>query len=1325
MTLAELDWTVFERLPGAQTTNFELLCRELVRRNYERHGDFRSFTQQAGVEFHLKVGQSCDLGKPPSHWGWQCRWYTDVSGKQIGKRRRTKVEDAIRTTEKHLPDLTDWVLWTRKRLTPEDQKWFFAIESKFKLRHWSEEEVLGLLSGAEVLRQTYFGELVFTEADFCKLHEEAMAPIKKRWEPALHVEVDAETKIKGVLGAPGTWPEIRQVGSDLRRRVQRIEAFLDQLREDEQLLVSQFAQTLQASSDHLNNLASALDEGSLREIRKLLDAFVRPTVSKPDVAKLAATLRTVNLPASTPITAAMWHLGNYFDVLQRLQRRIDVNLIAVVGDAGFGKTYLAAELTKPSGEQPGGILLQGKYLSQNGSLVELVDRIEFGGSGVDELLEAIDAAGARLDRKIPLVIDGLNEAEDPRTWMDQIATLEAKTNRLANCAVILTLRSAVAEEALPEEVSTIHLSGFTYDRQEAVETYFEYYKIDPTDALLPWQQFRSPLFLSLFCQATNSEREHTVGVESIPRSLNAVFGKYREVVAMRAAEKLGMAKDDVVGALRRVGAELWDSNARAFDFDKLRELVGDGPRDWQSSLARVLEEEGVLSRDLVRRLHIQETPSGNQVSAILYDAFAGFVVADAITHNQTVDSVRKLIDSHWSRLDTSTRDHHPLAEDIVAALVGLFAEKYRSPLWKIVPERSRAKVLIDSIDLPAELIDEDTVAELQKQPLDGSAFRTLMTTRSIANHPMNSEFLNGALMGLSVADRDLNWTEWVRRNREALLKDIEVVEQDWRRSSQRNESDRLLAMWTCWYLTSSVRYFRDHATRALYWYGLGAPRPFFELVVSSLKIDDPYISERMLAATYGVVMGNQNPSGAFATDFQWLLEQLAAHLLSCGAKSPTNHWTSRQYVQGIFDFAQHLPGLETTAFPAQRRLVFEQADYVHASSVQQQYSGHLDMDFEHDEVGRLFEDRRKYQDDPDGFNDAMKEINGRIHALGWRAEKFRNIDSQLSQSRYRRSPEPSLTDTYAMKYARCAVQEKAGVLADAGEIPNDRRTQWGSPVTDIDPSFPLKPRPLEIEISCWLQPDQSDNREWLASGRIHVPNELQVMESFEDATGTWISVDGYLRREDRINGRSTFGFIRAILVLAEETDQLVGLLKSRDYLGNHYIPEEPSDYYTFAGEIPWSPEFCASEDYDENGPYIGTIGGRNSGIAVETLSHRYSWQDYHSAANNVGGFSVPSLSFSREYGLTSAASGFNQFAPDGSLASISLAPPKGFNEDGNVLYLRSDLLRAYAESRGCRIVWTIWGERNLTNFSIGNHPDWSRDIYQRYEHVWREVRLLG
>ena len=75
---------------------------------------------QPGVEFHLRLTSDCSLGKSGRWFGWQCRWYDLPAAKPLGAARKKKIEDAVTLSEKVLPDLTDWVLWTR--LNPDEGK---------------------------------------------------------------------------------------------------------------------------------------------------------------------------------------------------------------------------------------------------------------------------------------------------------------------------------------------------------------------------------------------------------------------------------------------------------------------------------------------------------------------------------------------------------------------------------------------------------------------------------------------------------------------------------------------------------------------------------------------------------------------------------------------------------------------------------------------------------------------------------------------------------------------------------------------------------------------------------------------------------------------------------------------------------------------------------------------------------------------------------------------------------------------------------------------------------------------------------------------------
>src|SRR5271163_2276010 len=137
-----VNWDRFTDLPGSPTTNFENLCRALVRRSYGQYGEFAALPLQPGVEFHLKLHTKCDLGEPGRWYGWQCRWYVLPSGRALGSARKKKIKLSITKTKDVLPDLTDWVLWTRYALTKRDRDWFDTLKATtpMHLHQWTGSE---------------------------------------------------------------------------------------------------------------------------------------------------------------------------------------------------------------------------------------------------------------------------------------------------------------------------------------------------------------------------------------------------------------------------------------------------------------------------------------------------------------------------------------------------------------------------------------------------------------------------------------------------------------------------------------------------------------------------------------------------------------------------------------------------------------------------------------------------------------------------------------------------------------------------------------------------------------------------------------------------------------------------------------------------------------------------------------------------------------------------------------------------------------------------------------------------------------------------------
>ncbi|HDH03674.1 MAG TPA: hypothetical protein ENH15_05460 [Actinobacteria bacterium] len=345
----------------------------------------------------------------------------------------------------------------------------------------------------------------------------------------------------------------------------------------------------------------------------------------------------------------------------------------------------------------------------------------------------------------------------------------------------------------------------------------------------------------------------------------------------------------------------------------------------------------------------------------------------------------------------------------------------------------------------------------------------------------------------------------------------------------------------------------------------------------------------------------------------------------------------------------------------------------------------------------------------------MAYVLGVVWDLGWRSETFEALDRRIAEDAYRGRGQRPLAERYGKKYSWIGFFTYAGLLEAT-----DRHPREGRPFTevDIDPSFPEKP-PVDGEAdmpSAWLLPSVESHELWVCGDSTSLPRELLVREKIGEHEGPWILVHGFVKAEDRVLGREAWAFISALVVETKCKPDLVAALEGG--LRPWVARDVPSDHYTFAGEIPWHPRFAA-EALAESGPehaYREDVRTGSNDVVVEVLAHDYAWESYHSEMNRAGSARVPSRHFASRFDLLSLPQSFNQYLPDGTRASVTLSGIDGL--EGNVLYLREDLLRQYVADRD--ILWFAFGERELRPYPP-SPPQWLLDAQRQQTNAWHEV----
>ena len=1313
--MPDLDWTRFRALPGATWRNWELLCYGLIRRNYGAYGTLVAIRAQPVVEFHLTLTKDCSaLGSADEQWGWQCKFW-DEEHPKLNSSRKQVIKKAFTNQPKYLPNLDHLVFWTHHKLSQADWNWIQGeAPVGLAVHSWTEEDVSNLLVGdAEPLLRTYFGAAVLSP----KQLESAYAETKRTLRglvPEIHVPVRAERSLQTLRGRARDWPQISEHAENLSRNADQVEQLVQRPAEEIELVVEALAEAKEVAEVG-RAVTTHLDEGLVFKAVEAARSLRPPTEDELSGAadeQLGDELRR----AVSDLRAATVRANHE---IRRFATQLRWPLIAIDGPVGAGKTQLTARLGAPMESSPAGVIVAARSF---GADIDLDKLATFGGlpaMPIDELLEALDAAGARAGERLPLVIDGLHESPKAPAWRDALVRLSNRANRLNNVYVVVTLRPSYRDDCIPDDAVGARLPGLGSSWRLACRRYFQHYKIRADIRTLPEERFANPLFLRIFCEATNPDGRDWVELGVVPSSLVAVLETYVQRAIGRLRDRLRVDPAALQARMRNLASFFWEGDSYALYVSKVKEILGDDDLVLDNSLTYALEDEGLLDRDLLE--------DGQEAMSPSFDALGGYLIADALLPNGLArDAALAAIDG---RLDGAGA--HPLAEDIRQALGHLFVTRAHCALHQDTSDpdlrRSATLDLLTADPTAVTRADSEALRDLiaHGEPLR-EKWIIVIRNHALPGHPFNAEWLDSTLGAMSVGQRDLDWTEALRFASEDLLFEVETLTTRWRVALETN--DQLHLRWLAWLLTSTDRQLRDRATEAIYWFGRQNPGELHRLALEMLDLNDPYVPERLMAACYGVAMANQFAGPDWIKAISPFLGGLDERLLTSSISPNGAHWLLREYAIGIRrlvcelhpDLAHGRRALTQAEVPVPAGPVAELSE---DDERHEEISKTLHMDFHNYTVGRLFEDRGNYNFDHPGHKQAVAEVLARVWNLGWRESEFLQIDRAIAEfSGSRLDLDPAKVNRYGKKYGWIGFYEAAGRRAHAGLLQTERLSD-----VDIDPSFPLSPPPPDLALRSWIKSRHATDENWVKHGKLDVPNELLVAAALDGLDGPWICLYGFLYEEDATSPRRPFMFIWGALVKAGFWEKVAASLGSES-VGRHTMPEPAGDYYTFAGEIPWAPAFAEGLRLDRlpDAPTEEVVT-HSGAVELVGIAHDYAWESYHSVTNaDVAGI-VPSRAISNALGLRGLPQTFDLATDNGAIASRSFTAPHGF--EGRLLYMRSDLLQRYLKDTRTEMGWLAWGERELRFTSHRDVPGWYSQIVAPGKNEQRRVvslkELLG
>ena len=1070
-------------------------------------------------------------------------------------------------------------------------------------------------------------------------------------------------------------------------------------------------------------------------------------------------------------------------------RAAGVNRLLVLGEWGTGKTHSLCDLTNSLTDAGFPVLLcMGQQLPSGFDPLAGVCRVTGLASDSDQLLQSLQRLGRRFRGRALLVIDAINEG-DRTAWTSALPMLVRTLRDYPNVALVLSCRRpfdvSMISRSTSKQCAVVHHIGFRNQEFDAQRSFFDFYDIPALSLPLLTEEFSRPLFLQLLCKAITSlsrptQHRQLKSFASGQRGMTYLLEYFVKQLGTHIEDDLGLTRGLCwklikghslapgalpIGIAPAMANRLTDTLDRNDCINIIRDFLRTCHRPQEPELLlQRLVADGLLAED-VR----WDDGATREVIRFTYQRFGDHIVArHLMARHLRVESHSTIRRSfHRNRplgkiFEITPQGNQYVMPGLASAVMLEFPQRVRRHVTdnqeELVSFLPRARQIVepfrkaflegltwrsnDSFSLQTDRVI-DTLLGVCEGTQRNEVIEALFSLETRTGHMYSDHHrLYRWLAEMPMARRDWIWSEYIRRADESATPYRLVIWLETGAAIRANEHaaetfSRLLTLM----LTTTVRPLRDRATRALFLVGLRHPEVLGRLTIECLEFNDPYIVERLLAASYGVAMALwADPAGQkLRAMLPAFAKELARKMFVPPAIHGTRHALARSYALGCIAVARRLrPSVIATRHVKYLQPPFDQLldpfnrDHELTEAQRAEIEPAIHMDFGNYTLGTLVPERRDYDFTDPEYKRVRFQLLARMYELGYRYSIFGRVDQRIGQYAGLDSKEDGKkTDRYGKKYSWIAHFDLTGQRGDQGLL----RDEWSDPLrfdADLDPSFPLQAPIWSVQLPAVFDDAPREAVSWLHDGPTPSYGHFLNRRSVDGVRGPWVLMNGYLEQEEEF--RRVFTFLRGVLVSPADIEKVRYAFLNVDYPGNQAIPPPAGDHYTFAGEIPWARTFGRSSRRRDGRARrdveraLKGWPGIPSGVRLEIPAYQFSWGPTYSVLNENTGAEVPSPSACASLGLVNHSRSLDLYDRSGRVASLCRGLSENTGRDrsrGQLFYMRRSLVQRYLRTTGQALVWMLWGERNFT-VSSGLHqrPD-IRGAWATYRHIHRRFRTLG
>lgn len=1205
-TSFDLSWDQFASCHQNTKKAFEDLTRQLFNREYCPDVHLVSVDNNPGVEVEpvkviSKYGKEIFISFQSKHFG--------------NKISYDKIKDSYKKAVEYYKGGLDIIyLYCNRNLnksTVLDEAEKLMSEAGVKLVKVTNEAILDMLRRPEYsdLALAYFGVLQLSEEWFKEKADAAIEYLDDRYNKLFNIDTKIAKQLSLFLHDDAAVEDLNN----------RKKTLLDGIQKERDV---RFHNNVQNTFlEDLGRCVSSIQDINNESIEDVLswDGIVKKTIAsdikniRDELSSISAELQSESGEADedteeknserrnrSQLLQAKDEIEGLLDYADRLaissteQALICNKCLFITGISGSGKSHLLAnELHGLINADKAGVLILGQSLMSS----DMVEKQILNWLDVDysfkDFMTVLDNYGIIHNQTIPFMIDAVNESWHKETWKPGLDNIVRSIKATSSVKLIVTYRNEYKNSVISKsverkiddgEIVALDHPGFRGVEKEAVKQFLNHYHIPFSPTFYFEYDISNPLFLTLFCRTYKEGKD-----QSLPDLYERLLEQVNDNVCEHLHLDMERGNENLLSELVNAFCIKATSNGRRFlSRSELVEL----PvwKNWG-----LQGEEGKYITEFVREkffydiMGTRDSDSDEESYYFAYDHMFDYYCAKYISkeHKDDEEGLIYLICEQVLQIKNGKVFNNE--EDVfINICVCSGADKslhiFEEVLKNVTDSYDRynlVEALLDSYSWRSDKsIGKNELSYIiKKYSISCESFTRLLINNSMKmGHPFNAEYMHNYLLGLSINERDYDWTISINQmddEENRLWQLIRVCEKGENFQYENDEQLKLFLILLSWILTSSNRNLRDHTSKAL----VEILKDHFDLCEWLLRkfesCNDPYVLQRLYTVVLGAVLKRSEADGevfhrlaSYIYETIFDKEYVYPDILLRDSACIIIERYIYEYPSDTCEFNPEVfrPPYNSEDIPAVERKEYKDSEEDEKSKLFGVWNITSSLNFEgmgmYGDFGRyVFQSALDYFDIPDqrkhngaSLFDDQNSFQGNIYyyaihyifdELGYTNDRFGEYDSHLSRYSYRSRSEVLKTERIGKKYEWIAMYNILARISDRYKLheydqePVDYEGAWSPDVRDFDPTFNH-----ELNLKPDGTPKFSEYDEELA--KTSRDNYADFIKAFEEAQ---INTNNSAVLKEKQNKAIENWLLKKIQFFKDTVDNLI----LRDQFGDEWV----------------------------------------------------------------------------------------------------------------------------------------------------------------------------